>query len=152
MVEYGIADQDHQQPPRKSITLALVSVRVDPVTKEKTPTDTPVLRVENVTAAYSPDGISDLLQEDHVTSTPGRHGGGRGIPPRVVDTWRRVINGLCCQATGRSPLTDAKLAVPGPTPHRNLARCRDNQMARHRDEPAVRPWAPSIAAAEFYFG
>ncbi|BDY15320.1 hypothetical protein Sulfitobl28_12900 [Sulfitobacter pontiacus] len=84
MVEYGTVDQIINAP-KEDYTKALVSVR-SIRHEEKTPTDTPVLRVENVTARYAGTDF-DVLKKINVDIHPGQTLAVVGNPARANPHW-----------------------------------------------------------------
>ncbi|MCX7564761.1 ABC transporter ATP-binding protein [Sulfitobacter sp. F26169L] len=103
MVEYGTADQIINNP-QEEYTQALVSVRsIKHIEKE--PTDTPVLKVENVTARYAGTNF-DVLKNINVEIHPGQTLAVVGESGSGKSTLARVITGLLPPSEGQITFDD----------------------------------------------
>ena len=97
MVEYGTVDQIINSP-QEEYTQALVSVRsIDH--EEKTPGDTPLLTVQNVTARYKGTNF-DVLKNINVDLHPGQTLAVVGESGSGKSTLARVITGLLPPSQG----------------------------------------------------
>mgnify|MGYP005990567461 FL=1 len=151
MVEYGTVDQIINHP-QEDYTKALVSVRsIDH--QEKTPTDTPVLRVENVTARYRGTNF-DVLKNINVDIHPGQTLAVVGESGSGKSTLARVITGLL-------PPSDGQITFDGRVLNPELATrpiedLREMQMIYQMADTAMNPrqTVGTIIGRplEFYFG
>ncbi|WP_295512863.1 ABC transporter ATP-binding protein [uncultured Sulfitobacter sp.] len=151
MVEYGTVDQIINHP-QEDYTKALVSVRsIDH--QEKTPTDTPVLRVENVTARYQGTNF-DVLKNINVDIHPGQTLAVVGESGSGKSTLARVITGLL-------PPSDGQITFDGRVLNPELATrpiedLREMQMIYQMADTAMNPrqTVGTIIGRplEFYFG
>lgn len=134
MVEYGTVDQIINHP-QEDYTKALVSVRsIDH--QEKTPTDTPVLRVENVTARYQGTNF-DVLKNINVDIHPGQTLAVVGESGSGKSTLARVITGLL-------PPSDGQITFDGRVLNPELATrpiedLREMQMIYQMADTAMNP-------------
>ena len=151
MVEYGTVDQIINAP-KEDYTKALVSVR-SIRHEEKTPTDTPVLRVENVTARYAGTDF-DVLKRINVDIHPcqtlavvGESGSGKS-------TLARVITGLLPPSDGTITFDGRELAPA--LAQRPIEDLREMQMIYQMADTAMNPrqTVGTIIGRplEFYFG
>ncbi|MCP4825331.1 MAG: ABC transporter ATP-binding protein [Shimia sp.] len=97
MVEYGSVDQIINNP-QEEYTKALVSVR-SIEHAEKTPTPSPILKVQNITARYKGTNF-DVLKNISVELHPGQTLAVVGESGSGKSTLARVITGLLPQGNG----------------------------------------------------
>ncbi|EEB83642.1 ABC transporter ATP-binding protein [Roseobacter sp. GAI101] len=151
MVEYGTVDQIINNP-QEEYTQALVSVR-SIRHEEKTPSDNPVLRVENVTARYKGTNF-DVLKNINVDIHPGQTLAVVGESGSGKSTLARVITGLL-------PPSDGQITFDGRTLNPELATrpiedLREMQMIYQMADTAMNPrqTVGTIIGRplEFYFG
>ena len=151
MVEYGTVDQIINNP-QEEYTKALVSVR-SINHEEKTPTDNPVLRVENVTARYKGTNF-DVLKNISVDIHPGQTLAVVGESGSGKSTLARVITGLL-------PPSDGQITFDGRVLNPELATrpiedLREMQMIYQMADTAMNPrqTVGTIIGRplEFYFG
>jgi len=151
MVEYGTADQIINAP-KEEYTQALVSVR-SIRHEEKTPTDTPVLRVENVTARY-PGTDFDVLKKINVDVHPGQTLAVVGESGSGKSTLARVITGLLPPGDGTITFDGRELAPA--LAQRPIEDLREMQMIYQMADTAMNPrqTVGTIIGRplEFYFG
>lgn len=150
-VEYGTTDQIINNP-QEDYTRALVSVR-SIRHEEKRPTDTPLLKVENVTARYRGTDFN-VLKDVNVELHPGQTLAVVGESGSGKSTLARVITGLL-------PPTDGRIVFDGRalTPEQRK-RPRDDlrelQMIYQMADTAMNPrqTVGTIIGRplEFYFG
>jgi peptide/nickel transport system ATP-binding protein len=151
MVEYGTTDQIINAP-REEYTKALVSVRsIKHI--EKQPTETPILRVEGITARYKGTDF-DVLKNINVEIHPGQTLAVVGESGSGKSTLARVITGLL-------PPSKGTITFDGRTLTPDLAtRARDDlrelQMIYQMADTAMNPrqTVGTIIGRplEFYFG
>ncbi|MEP1519412.1 ABC transporter ATP-binding protein [Ascidiaceihabitans sp.] len=151
MVEYGDVDQIINAP-REEYTQALVSVRsIDH--EEKTPTDQPLLTVENVTARYKGTNF-DVLKNINVDLHPGQTLAVVGESGSGKSTLARVITGLLPQSQGRIHFDGRDLSAD--LASRKLEDLRELQMIYQMADTAMNPrqTVGTIIGRplEFYFG
>ncbi|MEP3054742.1 ABC transporter ATP-binding protein [Ascidiaceihabitans sp.] len=151
MVEYGDVDQIINAP-REEYTQALVSVRsIDH--EEKTPTDRPLLTVENVTARYKGTNF-DVLKNINVDLHPGQTLAVVGESGSGKSTLARVITGLLPQSQGRIHFDGRDLSAD--LASRKLEDLRELQMIYQMADTAMNPrqTVGTIIGRplEFYFG
>ncbi|MCV3273016.1 ABC transporter ATP-binding protein [Roseobacter sinensis] len=151
MVEYGTTDQIINDP-QEDYTRALVSVR-SIRHEEKQPTNTPVLRVENITARYS--GLSfDVLKNINVELHPGQTLAVVGESGSGKSTLARVITGLLPPSAGRITFDGRTLTPDLAT--RPVEDLRELQMIYQMADTAMNPrqTVGTIIGRplEFYFG
>ncbi|MGJ8557506.1 MAG: ABC transporter ATP-binding protein, partial [Sulfitobacter geojensis] len=123
MVEYGTTDQIINNP-QEEYTQALVSVR-SIAHEEKTPTDTPLLRVEKITARYRGTDF-DVLKDVNVDLHPGQTLAIVGESGSGKSTLARVITGLLPPSQGSITFDGRTLSPDLPT--RSLEDLRELQM------------------------
>ena len=151
MVEYGDTDQIINSP-KEEYTQALVSVR-SITHEEKAPTDSPLLRAENITARYKGTNF-DVLHDVSMDLSPGQTLAVVGDSGSGKSTMARVITGLL-------PPRDGKLTFDGRTltpdqPSRSIEDLRELQMIYQMADVAMNPrqTVGTIIGRplEFYFG
>lgn len=151
MVEYGTVDQIINAP-KEDYTKALVSVR-SIRNEEKTPTDTPVLRVENVTARYAGTDF-DVLKKINVDIHPGQTLAVVGESGSGKSTLARVITGLLPPSDGTITFDGRELSPA--LAQRPLEDLREMQMIYQMADTAMNPrqTVGTIIGRplEFYFG
>ncbi|WP_367581964.1 ABC transporter ATP-binding protein [Sulfitobacter pontiacus] len=151
MVEYGTVDQIINAP-KEDYTKALVSVR-SIRHEEKTPTDTPVLRVENVTARYAGTDF-DVLKKINVDIHPGQTLAVVGESGSGKSTLARVITGLLPPSDGTITFDGRELAPA--LAQRPIEDLREMQMIYQMADTAMNPrqTVGTIIGRplEFYFG
>ncbi|MGR3510032.1 MAG: ABC transporter ATP-binding protein [Sulfitobacter sp.] len=151
MVEYGTTDQIINSP-QEEYTKALVSVR-SIRHEEKTPTDTPVLRVENITARYSGTTF-DVLKKINVDIHPGQTLAVVGESGSGKSTLARVITGLLPPSDGQITFDGRQLAPA--LASRPIDDLREMQMIYQMADTAMNPrqTVGTIIGRplEFYFG
>ncbi|WP_132996926.1 ABC transporter ATP-binding protein [Sulfitobacter pontiacus] len=151
MVEYGTVDQIINAP-KEDYTKALVSVR-SIRHEEKTPTDTPVLRVENVTARYAGTDF-DVLKKINVDIHPGQTLAVVGESGSGKSTLARVITGLLPPSDGTITFGGRELAPA--LAQRPIEDLREMQMIYQMADTAMNPrqTVGTIIGRplEFYFG
>ena len=151
MVEYGTVDQIINAP-KEDYTKALVSVR-SIRDEEKTPTDTPVLRVENVTARYAGTDF-DVLKKINVDIHPGQTLAVVGESGSGKSTLARVITGLLPPSDGTITFDGRELAPA--LAQRPIEDLREMQMIYQMADTAMNPrqTVGTIIGRplEFYFG
>ena len=151
MVEYGTVDQIINDP-QEDYTKALVSVR-SIRHEEKTPTDTPVLRVENVTARYAGTDF-DVLKKINVDVHPGQTLAVVGESGSGKSTLARVITGLLPPSDGTITFDGRELAPA--LAQRPIEDLREMQMIYQMADTAMNPrqTVGTIIGRplEFYFG
>ena len=151
MVEYGTVDQIINAP-KEDYTKALVSVR-SIRHEEKTPTDTPVLRVENVTARYAGTDF-DVLKNINVDIHPGQTLAVVGESGSGKSTLARVITGLLPPSDGTITFDGRELAPA--LAQRPIEDLREMQMIYQMADTAMNPrqTVGTIIGRplEFYFG
>lgn len=151
MVEYGTTDQIINHP-KEEYTKALVSVRsIQHIEKE--PSDTPILRIQGVTARYKGTDF-DVLKDINVEIHPGQTLAVVGESGSGKSTLARVITGLL-------PPSSGEITFKGRVLTPNLAtRPRDDlrelQMIYQMADTAMNPrqTVGTIVSRplEFYFG
>ncbi|UWR25499.1 ABC transporter ATP-binding protein [Sulfitobacter sp. S223] len=151
MVEYGTTDQIINNP-REDYTKALVSVRsIKHIEKE--PTDTPILKVEGVTARYKGTNF-DVLKNINVDIHPGQTLAVVGESGSGKSTLARVITGLLPPSAGKITF-DGRILSPdlATRPRDDL---RELQMIYQMADTAMNPrqTVGTIIGRplEFYFG
>ena len=151
MVEYGTTDQIINNP-QEEYTKALVSVR-SIRHEEKTPTDTPVLRVENITARYAGTTF-DVLKKINVDIHPGQTLAVVGESGSGKSTLARVITGLLPPSDGQITFDGRQLAPA--LASRPIDDLREMQMIYQMADTAMNPrqTVGTIIGRplEFYFG
>ena len=151
MVEYGTVDQIINNP-KEDYTKALVSVR-SINHEEKQPTNTPVLKVEGITARYKGTSF-DVLKNINVELHPGQTLAVVGESGSGKSTLARVITGLLPPSQGRITFDDRSLTPDLPT--RSLEDLRELQMIYQMADTAMNPrqTVGTIIGRplEFYFG
>ena len=151
MVEYGTVDQIINAP-KEDYTKALVSVR-SIRHEEKAPTDTPVLRVENVTARYAGTDF-DVLKKINVDIHPGQTLAVVGESGSGKSTLARVITGLLPPSDGTITFDGRELSPA--LAQRPLEDLREMQMIYQMADTAMNPrqTVGTIIGRplEFYFG
>ena len=151
MVEYGTTDQIINAP-QEEYTKALVSVR-SIRHEEKMPTDTPVLRVENITARYSGTTF-DVLKKINVDIHPGQTLAVVGESGSGKSTLARVITGLLPPSDGQITFDGRQLAPA--LASRPIDDLREMQMIYQMADTAMNPrqTVGTIIGRplEFYFG
>jgi len=151
MVEHGTVDQIINAP-KEDYTKALVSVR-SIRHEEKTPTDTPVLRVENVTARYAGTDF-DVLKKINVDIHPGQTLAVVGESGSGKSTLARVITGLLPPSDGTITFDGRELAPA--LAQRPIEDLREMQMIYQMADTAMNPrqTVGTIIGRplEFYFG
>ncbi|MCI2399996.1 ABC transporter ATP-binding protein [Aliiroseovarius subalbicans] len=151
MVEYGSVDQIINAP-QEDYTKALVSVRsIDH--EEKTPTDNPMLKVENITARYKGTNF-DVLNDVNVELHPGQTLAIVGESGSGKSTLARVITGLLPPRDGRIEFSDRTLSPD--LAGRTRDDLRELQMIYQMADVAMNPrqTVGTIIGRplEFYFG
>ena len=151
MVEYGTTDQIINNPAEE-YTKALVSVRsIKHV--EKAPTDTPLLRVEGITARYAGTNF-DVLKNISVDIHPGQTLAVVGESGSGKSTLARVITGLLPPSAGEITFDGRTLTPDLAT--RPLDDLRELQMIYQMADTAMNPrqTVGTIIGRplEFYFG
>ncbi len=151
MVEHGTTQQIIENP-QKDYTQALVSVR-SITHEEKTPSDRPILKVENVTAAYS-GGAIKVLDNVSVEVHPGQTLAVVGESGSGKSTLARVITGLLPPMSGT--ITFDGKPLPGALRQRSKEELRQLQMIYQMADVAMNP-RQTVATIigrplEFYFG
>ena len=151
MVEYGTTDQIINNPAEE-YTQALVSVRsIKHV--EKAPTDTPLLRVEGITARYAGTNF-DVLKNISVDIHPGQTLAVVGESGSGKSTLARVITGLLPPSAGEITFDGRTLTPDLAT--RPLDDLRELQMIYQMADTAMNPrqTVGTIIGRplEFYFG
>ncbi len=151
MVEYGTTDQIINNP-QEEYTQALVSVR-SITHEEKVPTDTPLLRVENITARYRGTDF-DVLKNISVELHPGQTLAVVGESGSGKSTLARVITGLLPPSNGQIIFDGRALAPALATRPRDDL--RELQMIYQMADTAMNPrqTVGTIIGRplEFYFG
>ncbi len=151
MVEYGTTDQIINAP-REEYTQALVSVR-SIRHEEKTPTDTPLLKVENITARYRGTDF-DVLKDVNVELHPGQTLAVVGESGSGKSTLARVITGLLPPSDGQIVFDGRVLS--GDLKSRPIDDLRELQMIYQMADTAMNPrqTVGTIIGRplEFYFG
>lgn len=151
MVEYGTTDQIINNP-QEDYTKALVSVR-SIRHEEKQPTNTPVLRVENITARYKGTDF-DVLKNITVDLHPGQTLAVVGESGSGKSTLARVITGLLPPSAGQITFDGRRLTPDLAT--RPLEDLRELQMIYQMADTAMNPrqTVGTIIGRplEFYFG
>lgn len=151
MVEYGTVDQIINNP-QEEYTQALVSVR-SIRHEEKTPSDNPVLRVENVTARYKGTNF-DVLKNINVDIHPGQTLAVVGESGSGKSTLARVITGLLPPSDGQITF-DGRMLNPE-LATRPIEDLREMQMIYQMADTAMNPrqTVGTIIGRplEFYFG
>ncbi len=150
LVEHGITKQIIEKPKR-DYTKALVSVRsIDH--EEKKPTEDPLLRVENVTAAYGGGSVKVLknvsveVHEGQTLAVVGESGSGKS-------TLARAITGLLPPLEGKTIFNGRELSKA--LPDRKREDLRELQMIYQMADVAMNP-RQTVATIvgrplEFYF-
>ena len=150
MVEHGTTEQVIHRP-REDYTKALVSVR-SIVHEEKKPTPEPVLKVENVTAAYS--GRVKVLKNVSVDVHPGQTLAVVGESGSGKSTLARVITGLLPPVEGKVTFAGRELSPA--LAQRSKDDLRELQMIYQMADVAMNPrqTVGTIIGRplEFYFG
>ena len=151
MVEYGPTDQIINAP-QKDYTKALVSVRsIEHV--EKTPTDTALLNVTNITARYRGAHV-DVLRDVNVALHPGQTLAIVGESGSGKSTLARVITGLLPPSAGQIAFAGRTLSPA--QEHRSREDLRELQMIYQMADVAMNPrqTVGTIIGRplEFYFG
>ncbi|MDG1469947.1 MAG: ABC transporter ATP-binding protein [Ascidiaceihabitans sp.] len=151
MVEYGTVDQIINAPA-EDYTKALVSVRsIEHV--EKAPTDTPLLRVEGITARYKGTKF-DVLKNINVELHPGQTLAVVGESGSGKSTLARVITGLLPPSKGTIHFNGRDLTPELKT--RSRDDLRELQMIYQMADTAMNPrqTVGTIIGRplEFYFG
>ena len=151
MVEYGETDQIINAP-QEEYTKALVSVR-SIRHEEKQPTDTPMLKVENITARYKGTNF-DVLSDVNVELHPGQTLAIVGESGSGKSTLARVITGLLPQSDGQITFDGRTLAPE--LSNRPIDDLRELQMIYQMADTAMNPrqTVGTIIGRplEFYFG
>jgi peptide/nickel transport system ATP-binding protein len=151
MVEYGTTDQIINNP-QEEYTQALVSVR-SIGHEEKQPTNTPLLKVENITARYRGTDF-DVLKDVNVELHPGQTLAIVGESGSGKSTLARVITGLLPPSEG-SITFDGRTLTPD-LATRPLDDLRELQMIYQMADTAMNPrqTVGTIVGRplEFYFG
>ena len=151
MVEYGTTDQIINNP-QEEYTQALVSVR-SIKHEEKVPTDTPLLRVEGITARYKGTNF-DVLKNISVDIHPGQTLAVVGESGSGKSTLARVITGLLPPSAGEITFDGRTLTPDLAT--RPLDDLRELQMIYQMADTAMNPrqTVGTIIGRplEFYFG
>jgi len=151
MVECGSV-QRIIEDPREEYTQALISVRrIDH--KEKKPTDTPLMTVENISARYGAMGV-DVLSDVSVELYPGQTLALVGESGSGKSTMARVITGLLPPRVGQ--ITFDGKPLPGALKDRSREELRQLQMIYQMADVAMNP-RQTVATIigrplEFYFG
>ncbi len=151
MVEYGTTDQIINHP-QEEYTQALVSVRsIKHIEKE--PTETPLLRVENITARYKGTSF-DVLKDINVELHPGQTLAVVGESGSGKSTLARVITGLLPPSSGNINFDGRNLSPA--LPQRPRDDLRELQMIYQMADTAMNPrqTVGTIIGRplEFYFG
>lgn len=151
MVEYGTTDQIINAP-KEEYTQALVSVRsIDH--EEQSPTQSPVLKVEGITARYRGTDF-DVLKNINVELHPGQTLAVVGESGSGKSTLARVITGLLPPSAGQITF-DGRVLTPD-LPARPLEDLRELQMIYQMADTAMNPrqTVGTIIGRplEFYFG
>ena len=150
-VEYGTTDQIINHP-REAYTKALVSVR-SIQHEEKQPTDTPILRVEGITARYKGTSF-DVLKNINVEMYAGQTLAVVGESGSGKSTLARVITGLLPPSAGTINFDGRTLTPDLAT--RPLNDLRELQMIYQMADTAMNPrqTVGTIIGRplEFYFG
>ncbi|MEM6303334.1 MAG: ABC transporter ATP-binding protein [Pseudomonadota bacterium] len=151
MVEMGPVDQIINAP-QEEYTKALVSVR-SITHEEKTPGETPLLKVENITARYKGTNF-DVLKNINVEMYPGQTLAVVGESGSGKSTLARVITGLLPPSAGQITF-DGRALTPD-QPSRPLEDLRELQMIYQMADTAMNPrqTVGTIIGRplEFYFG
>ncbi|MBD3662625.1 ABC transporter ATP-binding protein [Sulfitobacter sp. TSTF-M16] len=151
MVEYGTVDQIINDP-QEDYTKALVSVR-SIRHEEKQPGDTPILKVENITARYKGTDF-DVLKDISVEMYRGQTLAVVGESGSGKSTLARVITGLLPPSAGQITFDGRTLTPDQPT--RPLEDLRELQMIYQMADTAMNPrqTVGTIIGRplEFYFG
>jgi len=151
MVEYGTTDQIINSP-QQDYTQALVSVR-SINHEEKTPTQEPVLKVQNITARYKGTKF-DVLKDVNVELHPGQTLAIVGESGSGKSTLARVITGLLPPSQGQIDFAGRTLSPDLPT--RSREDLRELQMIYQMADTAMNPrqTVGTIIGRplEFYFG
>jgi peptide/nickel transport system ATP-binding protein len=152
MVEHGETEQIIHRP-RQDYTKALVSVR-SIVHEEKKPSPEPLLKVDNITAAYGGSAGVKVLKDVSVELHPGQTLAVVGESGSGKSTLARVITGLL-------PPIEGSVRFAGRTLSRGLAQrskddLRELQMIYQMADVAMNP-RQTVATIigrplEFYFG
>jgi len=152
MVEHGETEQIIHRP-RQDYTKALVSVR-SIVHEEKKPSPEPLLKVDNITAAYGGSAGVKVLKDVSVELHPGQTLAVVGESGSGKSTLARVITGLL-------PPIEGSVRFAGRTLSRALAQrskddLRELQMIYQMADVAMNP-RQTVATIigrplEFYFG
>ncbi|MEP1536888.1 MAG: ABC transporter ATP-binding protein [Paracoccaceae bacterium] len=151
MIEYGDTDQIINAP-RDEYTRALVTVRqIDH--PEKSPTDDPILKVENITARYKGTNF-DVLHNVSVELSAGQTLAVVGESGSGKSTLARVITGLLPPRDG--VITFAGRTLTPDQPSRSIEDLRELQMIYQMADVAMNPrqTVGTIIGRplEFYFG
>lgn len=151
MVEYGETDQIINQP-EMDYTQALVSVRsIDH--EEKTPSPSPILTVEGITARYKNVPV-DVLRDVNVEIHPGQTLAVVGESGSGKSTLARVITGLLPPSAGKT-MFDGR-TLPDSLPERTKEDLRELQMIYQMADVAMNPRQTIRTIIgrplEFYFG
>ncbi|MGJ8546891.1 MAG: ABC transporter ATP-binding protein [Sulfitobacter sp.] len=150
-VEYGTTEQIITNP-QEEYTQALVSVR-SIRHEEKTPSDDPVLKVENITARYRGTDF-DVLKNINVELHPGQTLAVVGESGSGKSTLARVITGLLPPSDGQ--ITFAGRSLTPDLATRPLEDLRELQMIYQQADTAMNPrqTVGTIIGRplEFYFG
>lgn len=133
MVEQGTVKQIIESPV-EDYTKELVSAHKIPH-EEKKPTDNPVLRVQNVSAAYG--GMVEVLSDISVDIHPGQTLAVVGESGSGKSTLARVVTGLLPPIKGRITFDGADL--PKALASRNLDELRELQMIYQMADVAMNP-------------
>jgi len=150
MVETGSV-QRIIEDPQEEYTQALISVRrIDH--KEKKPTDTPLMTVENISARYGAMGV-DVLSDVSVELYPGQTLALVGESGSGKSTMARVITGLLPPRKGS--ITFDGNPLPGALKDRSREELRQLQMIYQMADVAMNP-RQTVATIigrplEFYF-
>lgn len=151
MVEYGPTDQIINAP-KEDYTRALVSVR-SIRHAEKAPGDTPLLKVEGITARYKGTDF-DVLKNINVEMYPGQTLAVVGESGSGKSTLARVITGLLPPTQGRITFDGRRLTPDQPS--RPIEDLRELQMIYQMADTAMNPrqTVGTIIGRplEFYFG
>ena len=151
MVEYGTTDQIINNP-QEEYTQALVSVR-SIKHEEKKPGDTPLLKVDHITARYRGTNF-DVLKDVNVELHPGQTLAIVGESGSGKSTLARVITGLLPPSDGQITFDGRVLSPDLPT--RSLEDLRELQMIYQMADTAMNPrqTVGTIIGRplEFYFG
>ncbi|MCP4209113.1 MAG: ABC transporter ATP-binding protein [Shimia sp.] len=151
MVEYGSVDQIINNP-QEEYTKALVSVR-SIEHAEKTPTPSPILKVQNITARYKGTNF-DVLKNISVELHPGQTLAVVGESGSGKSTLARVITGLLPQGNGSVHFSGRDLSKD--LAGRSKEDLRELQMIYQMADVAMNPrqTVGTIIGRplEFYFG